>query len=82
MVIYKEKIIFYSIDEPKLNDDIEEIFSLLSYINTLTKTRKYVILNYEEIFENFIDLYKNKSLSELCKLDKLANLLKLGKNKL
>ena len=67
---------FLSLDEPKINDNIEELFSLLSNIIALTKDRKYVIINYEEIFENLVNLYKNESLNELCKLDKLANLFK------
>ena len=67
---------FLSLDEPKINDNIEELYSLLSDIIALTKNRKYVIINYEQIFENLVNLYKNESLGELCKLDKLANLFK------
>ena len=49
---------YLTIDKPKLNDNIEEIYTLLSNIINLEKNKKFTIINYEDIFKNFVNLFK------------------------
>ena len=78
---WKESSYFLTLANPRKNDDINEIEKLLSEIIKVTKDKKYKIINYEDIFEDIIDLYSNESLKELCKLDKMAGVLKAQKIK-
>ena len=81
MIPFRENI-FLSLESPKLNDDIDEIFELLKNIIELSKPRKYKIINYAEILEDLIKLYKNESLENLCKLDNIVKLLNVQKIKI
>ena len=62
--------------EPKIEDDITSITDYLTKIFELTNKKAYKIINLEEIFEGLNNLYSDKPLNELCKLNELANLLK------
>ena len=73
---------YLSLPNPKIDDDTEEIYKLLSDIINLSKERKYKIINFDEIFESLVNLYKNGHLNELCKLDNLAALCKSQKVKI
>ena len=57
-------------------DDIDSIFILLSDIVKLLEKKNYKILNYEEIFENLLNVFSNKELNELCKIHNIIHLLK------
>ena len=72
---------YLSLPNPKIDDDTEEIYKLLSDIINLSNQRKYKIINFDEIFESLVDLYKNGPLNELCKLDNIAALCKSQKVK-
>ena len=72
---------YLSLPNPKIDDDIEEIYKLLSDIINLSNQRKYKIINFDEIFESLVDLYKNGPLNELCNLDNIAALCKSQKVK-
>lgn len=61
---FQRKNNFLILDEPKLSDNIEELYQLLSNIIALSKNRKYIIINYDEILESLVNLYKNRLLSE------------------
>ena len=78
---WKDTNYLLSLANPQLDDNIDDIFKLLSEVIALTKDKKYKILNFEEIFEGLIDLYSNDSLDKLCKLDIIVSLLKTQKVK-
>ena len=61
--------------EPKIEDDITSITDYLTKIFELTNKKAYKIINLEEIFEGLNNLYSDKPLNELCKLNELENLL-------
>ena len=81
MFKWKETNYLLSLANPKIDDDINEIYNLLSQIIVKTNNRNYKIINFDEISEGLIDLYRNKSLEEICKLDKIFGLLKTQKIK-
>ena len=62
--------------EPKIDDDITSITKYLTEIFQFIKKKDYKLINLEEIFESLNNMYSNKSLDELCKLNELADLLK------
>ena len=67
--------LYLSIPKIKKDDDIEEIYKLLSDIID------YKIINFEKIFDDLISLYKNESLSDFFKIKKLVILLEKRINK-
>ena len=73
---------FLSLESPKLTDNFDNIFTFISNIINLSKARKYKIIDYAEILEDLIKLYKNESLDKLCKLGNLVKLLNEQKIKI
>ena len=61
---------------PNINkeDNIELIIEYLSSIVEKCKTRNYLILNYDNLFTQFCNLYSDKTIEELCMLKKIINL--------
>ena len=65
-----------SLNEPDVEDDIDQIFIILSDLITQIKEKKYKIFNYDEIFEGLLNVFSNKDLNVLCKLHNIINILK------
>ena len=63
----------------KEDNDIQKIYLLLKEIINGTKNKKYKIMDLEEIFDNMIDFYYNKSIYEYCQLHNIVALLKSEK---
>ena len=63
----------------KDDNDINEIYHLLSNILNLTKDKNYKIINLEEIFDNMVDFFSNKELNEFCTLHNIVGLLESQK---
>ena len=80
--IFQRENNFLSLESPKLADNLDNIFDLFTSIINLSKARKYKIINYAEILEDLIKLYKNESLDRLCQLDKFVKLLNEQKIKI
>ena len=68
-----------NLDGPLIDDNFDDIFKIIKEIIDLTKNKKIKILNYDYIFENLVNIYKNKSLKDLCKLIKIIEILKKEK---
>ena len=76
MLKWKDTNYLLSLSNPNIEDKIDDIYNLLSQIIVLTSKKNYKIINFDEISEGLVDLYRNKSLEEICKLDKIMALLK------
>ena len=63
----------------KDDNDINEIYRLLSNILSLTKDKGYKIINLEEIFDNMVDFFSSKELNAFCTLHNIVGLLKAQK---
>ena len=79
--VYRWKSTNYqlSLEPPDDKDDIDQIFQVLSDIMLILKDKNYKIINYEEIFEDLVNLFSNKELKDLCKLHNVLNLFKYEK---
>ena len=62
------------IDKNDNIDNIDNIFDILCEIVTKIKTKDYIILNYSKLFNDFFNLYSDKSIDELIKLKKIIEL--------
>ena len=83
----KEEINYIlNLPAPDKEDDINRIYELIK--DTIFKmqknARKYNILNFEQIFNQLVDIYANETLDELCNLRQFKELLQkhLSKNTL
>ena len=56
------------------NDNLDLILKPLSEIVEKFKNKTYSILNYEKLFNDYYNLYSDKSIEELCKLKSLINI--------
>jgi hypothetical protein len=43
----------------------------------LLEKKNYKLLNYEEIFEDLLNIFSNKDLNDLCKLHNILEILKM-----
>jgi len=75
----KEEMNYYilNLPAPDKEDDINQIYELIK--DTIFKmqknARKYNILNFEQIFNQLVDIYANETLDELCNLRQFKELL-------
>ena len=65
-----------NIPGPDKEDDIHKIYELMNDILNQMKNKKYSIINYEQFFNQLVDIYSNETLDELCDLKKFKELLK------
>ena len=72
---FKDTNYLLSLKNPDNNDNIDKIYSLLFNIIKLTEKKDYKIINLVEIFENFVNLYSDRKLEEICKLNNILGLL-------
>ena len=72
----KKEHYILKLPEPKIEDDINLITEQLKKIFDFSKNNEYKLINLEEIFSSFKNLYLNKSIDEFCKLSPLVDFLK------
>ena len=56
------------------DNTIDNIYTILSEIVEKIKEKNYSIINHEKLFVQLFNLYKDKTIEELCKLKKIINL--------
>jgi hypothetical protein len=65
-----------NIPGPEKEDDIKQIGEIILKILKDMKNKKYAILNYEQIFNQLVDIYANETLDEFCNLKTFVDMLK------
>ena len=65
-----------NIPGPEKEDDIKQIGEIILKILNDMKNKKYTILNYEQIFNQLVDIYANETLDEFCNLKTFVDMLK------
>ena len=68
-----------NLDGPLGDDNVDDIIKVLLDIIPIIKEKNIKILNYDNIFENLVNCYSNKSFEDLCQLHKLIDVLKKEK---
>ena len=61
------------------NENIDNIEKILLTFFEVKIEKDYKIINYEQIFLVLLGLYSNKSLNELCKLNRIVNIFNANK---
>ena len=72
----KKEHYFLKIPEPQIEDDIEKITAYLERIFQSSIDNEYKLINLEEIFSSLKNIYLNKSVDELCKLNDFVDFLR------
>ncbi len=71
-----------NLDNPRDNEDIDEIYILLNKIINKTKDKPYDIIDYNCLFKNLIDIYYLKDLEIFCKLHNFVEIFNTQKARL
>ena len=71
----EEENYILNIPSPDIEDDFDKINELITGILEQMKNKKYTILNYDQIFNQLVDIYENETLDKFYNLKNLVILL-------